>query len=126
MEALIGLALAGLVAALFGKIFHKMGYSRWTGLLVIVPIVNLVWWVHLAFSEWPIERQLSELPDPDQRSSEDHMTLMFRHAQMYENRGEHGEALKLFEILADELAGKPGSHFAKHCADRLRQRVSAS
>jgi hypothetical protein len=51
---------------------------------------------------------------------------MFRRAEMFEQRGDYAEALKLFEILAQELEGKPGAHFADHCASRLRKRVGTT
>ncbi len=125
MEILIGLAVAAVVAAVFGVIFHKMGFSRLTGLLVIIPLVNVIWWLYLATSEWPIERELAERPEPDERAHEDHITLMLRRAETCEKRGDFAEALELFDILANELDGRPGSHFAKHCAQRLRERVGA-
>lgn len=123
MEILIALAIMATMVAAFAAIFHKMGFSRFTGLLSIIPIVNLIWWLHLATSEWPIERELAERPEPDQEAQEDHITLMFKRAEMVEKRGDLAEALKLFEILAEELNGRPGTHFAKHCASRLRERV---
>jgi hypothetical protein len=93
---------------------------------VIIPVVNIVWWLYLATSEWPIERELAERPEPDQRTQEDHITLMLRRAETCEKRGDFAEALELFEILGNELDGRPGSHFAKHCANRLRERIAAT
>ncbi|NLS90746.1 MAG: hypothetical protein GXX96_00995 [Planctomycetaceae bacterium] len=122
MEILIGLAVVAIVAAVFGAIFHKMGFSRFTGVLAVIPIVNLVWWLYLATSEWPIERELAMRGDPDQRRQEDHITLMFRRAERCERYGDFAEAVELFETLAEELEGKPGARVAKHCAERLRER----
>ena len=36
------------------NIFKKAGYSGWLGILMILPIVNLVLLLVLAFAEWPI------------------------------------------------------------------------
>jgi hypothetical protein len=126
MQWLIAITIAALVAIVFGAIFHKMGFSRLTGILVMIPLVNLFWWLYLATSEWPIERNLAERGEPDQRPQEDHITLMLKRAEMFEKRGDFPEALKLFDILAEELDGKPGAHFAKHCADRLRGCIGAT
>ena len=42
----------------FCKIFSKTGYSWALGLLMLVPIANLIMLFVLAFAEWPIEREL--------------------------------------------------------------------
>ena len=38
-------------------IFQKAGYSPGFGILMIVPVVNLILLLWLAFSEWPSLRQ---------------------------------------------------------------------
>ena len=38
-------------------IAKKAGYEPWYGLLMIVPILNLVLLYFFAFTEWPIEKQ---------------------------------------------------------------------
>ena len=62
---LIGL-LGGLIATIitvivFCKIFSKAGYSWALGLLMFIPIANLVMFLVLAFSEWPILKELRAL-----------------------------------------------------------------
>lgn len=62
---LVGLCI-GLISVLFGiviwwKIFSKAGYSGALGLLMFVPIANLVVLLVLAFGEWPIQREVREL-----------------------------------------------------------------
>ena len=44
---------AALIIVPFWFIFRKAGYSQWLGLLMVVPIVNLVMLYFLAFSDWP-------------------------------------------------------------------------
>jgi hypothetical protein len=44
---------SALIILPFCFIFKKAGYSSWLGLLMVVPIVNLVLLYFLAFSEWP-------------------------------------------------------------------------
>jgi hypothetical protein len=53
----LALIVAAMVA-LWGMIFKKAGYSFWLGLLMIIPLVNLIWLLIFAFSTWPIHREL--------------------------------------------------------------------
>ncbi len=46
---------------IWSRIFEKIGYSRWWGLVMLVPLVNAVALVLVAFSEWPIEAELRRL-----------------------------------------------------------------
>jgi len=41
---------------MWGRIFVKAGYSRWRGLLMLIPIVNFIVLILFAFEEWPIQR----------------------------------------------------------------------
>lgn len=43
-----------LFAVCFMFIFSKAGYSKWRGLLMLIPIVNLIIFLMFAFSKWPI------------------------------------------------------------------------
>ncbi|MBP6760378.1 MAG: hypothetical protein KA131_01210, partial [Thauera sp.] len=45
----------------FWKIFAKAGFSGWLGLLMIVPMVNLIALYVLAFSEWPRSKRADKL-----------------------------------------------------------------
>ena len=56
--ALLMLALTVLV---WWKIFSKAGYSGAMGLLMLVPLVNFVMILILAFGQWPIHRELEQL-----------------------------------------------------------------
>ena len=57
----------------FWKIFSKAGYPGALSLLVFVPLVNVVMIFFLAFSEWPVLRELNALRqvsppmNPDER-----------------------------------------------------------
>ena len=42
-------------------IFHKAGYSWALGLLMIVPIANIILIFVLAFGDWPVRRELRQL-----------------------------------------------------------------
>lgn len=58
---LIMLAIVVFSIIIYWKIFSKAGYSGAMGLLMLVPIANLVVLCILAFGEWPIYRELNAL-----------------------------------------------------------------
>lgn len=41
----------------FWRIFGKAGYSKWLGLLMVIPLVNVITLYWLAFSTWPRQRE---------------------------------------------------------------------
>jgi hypothetical protein len=57
----ISLVISVLVAVVYCKIYAKAGYPWAMGLLMLIPIVNLVMLLVLAFSEWPIQKQVRQL-----------------------------------------------------------------
>jgi len=58
---LVGLIVTALMTWAFCKIFSKAGYSWALGLLMLVPIANIVMPFVLAFSDWPIQKELRKL-----------------------------------------------------------------
>jgi len=53
------------------KIFSKAGYCWALGLLMLVPIANIVMGFYLAFADWPIHKELRQLKQPaSQRSKQ--------------------------------------------------------
>lgn len=50
----------------FCKIYSRAGYPWAMGLLQLIPVVNVVMLLILAFSEWPIQKQASQQPAPPQ------------------------------------------------------------
>lgn len=58
----LGIALASTFVVLPSwRIFRKAGWPPVMSLFMIVPFVNVILVVILAFSEWPIERELKRL-----------------------------------------------------------------
>ena len=51
------LVLGLLLIIPFWQLFSKAGYSGWWGLLMIVPVANLIALYVLAFSNWPALRK---------------------------------------------------------------------
>ena len=58
MALLVGLLFFVLTIVIWCKIFSKAGYCWALGLLMLVPIANLVMMLVLAFSDWPVHREL--------------------------------------------------------------------
>ncbi len=54
----VGTAIALII---WCKLFSKAGYHWALGLLVLVPIANLVVCFYLAFADWPILKELRQL-----------------------------------------------------------------
>ncbi|MBP8604510.1 MAG: hypothetical protein KBI46_01535 [Phycisphaerae bacterium] len=52
------LLITVLTVIIFCRIFAKAGYHWALGLITLIPIGNIIMLLILAFSEWPIQRQL--------------------------------------------------------------------
>jgi hypothetical protein len=59
----IGLIVSILMVWVYCRIFSKAGFSWALGLLMFVPIANIVMPFVLAFSEWPVHRELRMLKE---------------------------------------------------------------
>jgi hypothetical protein len=57
----IGLTFTVLHVIVFCMIYSRAGYPWAMGLLMLIPVVNFIMMLILAFSEWPIQRQLRQL-----------------------------------------------------------------
>jgi hypothetical protein len=53
--------LTAVMVWVYCRIFSKAGYSWALGLLMIVPIANIVMPFVLAFGDWPIHKELRQL-----------------------------------------------------------------
>jgi hypothetical protein len=58
---LIGLASIIFAVIIWWRIFSKAGFNGALSLLMFVPIANLVMIIILAFAEWPIQAELTQL-----------------------------------------------------------------
>lgn len=66
------MVIIGVVIALPNwKIFSKAGFSGWWSLLMVVPVVNILLEYYLAFAEWPIHRELTNLKPCSGRTTKD-------------------------------------------------------
>jgi hypothetical protein len=55
---LVGLAFLVLTIVIWCMIFKRAGYPSLLGLLMFVPLANFVMLLILAFSKWPVQREL--------------------------------------------------------------------
>lgn len=58
---IFALAVAVFSVLIYWRIFSKAGYSGALGLLMFVPIANIIVLCVLAFGEWPIYRELRQM-----------------------------------------------------------------
>ena len=56
--ALMALIATVITVLVYCKIFSKAGFHWALGLLMLVPIANIVMLFYLAFVDWPIHREL--------------------------------------------------------------------
>ena len=69
--AIFGILLALIVVIIkvliFCKIFSKAGYCWALGLLMLVPIVNIIMPFVLAFADWPIQKEMRLLKQQQEK-----------------------------------------------------------
>ena len=64
---LMCLIVAIIKALIFCKIFSKAGYCWALGLLMLVPIANIIMPFVLAFADWPIQKELRLLKQQQEK-----------------------------------------------------------
>lgn len=65
---LVSLIAIAIKVLIFCKIFGKAGYSWALGLLMLVPIANIIMAFFLAFADWPVRKELRRLKQQQQGS----------------------------------------------------------
>jgi hypothetical protein len=58
---LLALVMIAIKVLIFCKIFGKAGYSWALGLLMLVPIANIIMAFFIAFADWPVCKELRRL-----------------------------------------------------------------
>jgi hypothetical protein len=59
LEVIVVLFIAAIIIFPFWKIFSKAGFPGWYGLLILIPVGNIIMLLFLAFAEWPVLRKNS-------------------------------------------------------------------
>lgn len=57
----VSLIVIAIKALIFCKIFSKAGYSWALGLLILVPIANIIMAFYIAFADWPVQKEVRQL-----------------------------------------------------------------
>ena len=57
----MGLVITLIQVLIYCKLFGKAGYHWALGLLILVPLANVILPLFLAFADWPVCRELREL-----------------------------------------------------------------
>ncbi len=65
---LMGLVVLVIKILIFCKIFSKAGYCWALGLLMLVPIANIIMPFILAFGDWPIQKELRLLKQQKEKT----------------------------------------------------------
>ncbi|MFB0553122.1 MAG: hypothetical protein ACETWQ_07385 [Phycisphaerae bacterium] len=63
----LALIVVAIKVLIFCKIFSKAGYCWALGLLMLVPIVNIIMPFVLAFADWPIQKELRLLKQQQEK-----------------------------------------------------------
>jgi uncharacterized membrane protein YhaH (DUF805 family) len=58
LVAFIVLVILAVKLLICCKIFSNAGYSWALGLLILIPIVNIIMAFYLAFADWPVNKEL--------------------------------------------------------------------
>ncbi|MBW8042233.1 MAG: hypothetical protein FVQ85_19845 [Planctomycetes bacterium] len=66
----VGLIVVVIKAVVFCKIFSKAGYSWALGLLMLVPIANIIMPFFLAFADWPVQQEARQLKQQQEKPEE--------------------------------------------------------
>ncbi len=107
------------MAAIFGAIFRKAGYSGWLGLLMLVPVVNLCVLVWFATTTWPLEMGYTWQGDNTRVDAAWELKMALRRAMTLEKRGRYAEAIRQFEQVIERAGeGHPNAELAR---ERIRQ-----
>lgn len=64
----VALIVTAIKLLIFCKIFSKAGYSWALGLLLLLPIVNIIMAFFLAFADWPVRKELRQLKQQQEKS----------------------------------------------------------
>jgi uncharacterized membrane protein YhaH (DUF805 family) len=67
LVAFIILIVIAITLLIFCKIFSKAGYSWALGLLMLIPIINIIMAFFIAFADWPVQRELRRLKQQQQQ-----------------------------------------------------------
>lgn len=102
--------MVGFIITIWAAIFGKAGYSGWLGVLMIVPVANLIMLIIFAAREWPVQREVRDLRIRCGSGKEEDAYSLISEAVRLEVKGKFDDALlKYQEVVTsfrDTVAGK--------------------
>jgi len=123
MESLLGLAFVILYllapVVLFAGIFRQAGYSRWYGMVMLIPLANIIALFLFACREWPISRELARRRLADAEGSDEDAYSVLCQGTELEKHGHWEQALDLYQLVVDEGQGE-ATQDAARCIQRTR------
>jgi hypothetical protein len=127
-EGWISLLALLVQAVLFGAIFRKAGYSPFLGILMAIPLINLITLIWFATAHWPLEDWAAR-PTHDPQTDADAdwgLKAAVRKGLFLERRGEYARAIEQFERVAQKAGeGHPTAAMARERVQQLRAKVQA-
>jgi len=113
------LAVWVIQAVCFGSIFRKAGYSIWLGLLMLVPLVDLVMLVWFSSATWPLEMGYTSRGKSTKVDTVWKLKMDLRKAATMEKQGRFEDAIRQWEEVAEQAGeGQPNASLAR---ERIRQ-----
>ena len=131
------------------KIFSKAGFPGGLAILMLVPLLNVILFMILAFCEWPVLIELARLRDlsqdehrrfpqayrlsetaddsiADWLAKEPSAEEMFNMAAMLDKRGDWADALTIYDYVAEKFKDQQEGRYALNCAEQIRDKMKMS
>ena len=117
-----GLLFVVMGALAFGTIFRKAGYPSALGLLMLVPVVNIVAIVAFALLDWPIQRELAQRRLASGEKNQADASMLLTQATKLDQCGEWDKAVTLYELVANTMHGEPIARDATQLIEAVREK----
>ena len=118
-----GLLLFVVLVLAWMSIFRRAGYSRWLGLLWLVPVANVIIICFLAFSDWPVHRQSRYLKIRTGDASDEDAYDVLGDASRLERKGQFDAAMERYQEIATRFSGRPPGLDAGNYIQTLRKKM---
>jgi hypothetical protein len=117
---LIELVTLVVLVACLAVIFAKAGYPWWTAVFLLVPILNLGWLLYFTLLEWPIERRLRCLQQPETDDGSESVAQAVR----FDQRGEWSRAIAAFNDILGEPRYRLHHEYAQNSIREIKRKQS--
>lgn len=100
LQLLVSVLLLGASAGIGVALLDKTGFNRGLGLLVVVPVANVILFLYLLVVPWPVRLELARrrLEAGDGRIEDGR--LVYRGAERLQRRGGAENARRMFALVA--------------------------